>query len=287
MSDSPYIQDPVTEASFAEQVLQASRRVPVLVDFWAEWCAPCRMLMPVLAKLADEYQGRFVLAKVNTDEQQALAARYGIRSLPTIKLFKGGEVVDEFMGVQPESAIRTLLERHIERPSDRLVEQAEAALETGDEARARTLLEEARDLDPANPRVKIALARTLMQAGEPERAEILLDDLKGEARERPEVKALKAQLAFARIAAEAPDRKTLERRVAADPADLEARYRLSAHQVLAGQFEPAMEQLLEILRRDRNFRDDAPRKALLALFEIVGGGELVNRYRSRLFNILH
>ncbi len=287
MSDSPYIEDHVTEADFPKRVLQASRRVPVLVDFWAEWCAPCRMLMPVLAKLADEYQGRFLLAKINTDEQQALAARYGIRSLPTIKVFKNGEVVDEFMGVQPESAIRALLERHIERPSDRLVEQAAAALKGGDQARARSLLEEAMDGDPANPRVKIALARTLMQAGEPERAEILLDDLQGEAREQPEVKALKAQLAFARIAAEGPGREVLERRVATAPSDLEARYRLSAHQVLSGEFEAAMGQLLEVLRRDRGFRDDAARKALLALFEILGGGELVHRYRSRMFNILH
>jgi putative thioredoxin len=286
MSDSPYVHN-ITEASFPEQVLRASQRVPVVVDFWADWCAPCRMLMPVLAKLADEYQGRFVLGKVNTDEQQALATRYGIRSLPTVKVFKNGEVMDEFMGVQPESAIRAILERHIERASDRLVEKAAEALEAGDGACARFLLEQAMDKDPANPRVKIGLARTLMQTGEPERAEIILDDLQGEAREQPEVNALKAQLAFARIAAEAPDREALERRVAADPIDLDARYRLSAHQVLAGEFEPAMEQLLEVLRRERGFRDDAPRKALLAIFEILGGGELINRYRSRMFNILH
>jgi putative thioredoxin len=287
MSDSPTIQDNVTEASFAERVLQASQHVPVVVDFWADWCAPCRMLMPMLARLADEYQGQFVLAKVNTDEQQALAARYGIRSLPTVKVFKNGEVVDEFMGVQPESAIRAILERHIERASDRLVDQAAEALEAGDEARARSLLEQAVDMDPANPRVKIGLARTLMQTGEPERAEIILDDLQGEAREQPEVKTLKAQLAFARIASEAPEREALERRVTADPADLEARYHLSAHQVLAGEFEPALEQLLEVLKRERGFRGDAARKALLAIFEILGGGELVTRYRSRMFNILH
>jgi len=287
MSHSPYIVE-ATQDNFSSLVLERSRQVPVVVDFWAEWCAPCKMLMPVLTRLAEEYGGAFVLAKVNTDEQQSLAAQYGVRSLPTVKIYKNGGVVDEFMGAQPESAVRAILDRHIERESDRLREQAMIMLEQGNSSKALELLEAAARSDPENPRVKIDLARTLMRRREPEKAEIVLDDLRGEARESSEVKRLKAQLSFARIAAEEPDLSKLEKAVVADPNDLEARYRLSAHYVLRGDFEAAMNQLLEIMRRDRSFRDDAGRKGLLAVFEILGGrGELVNRYRSQMFNILH
>lgn len=286
MSDSPYIHD-VTQETFADQVLQASKGVPVLVDFWADWCAPCHMLTPILSKLADEYQGQFIVCKVNSDEQQALAAQYGIRSLPTVKLFKNGQIVDEFMGVQPESAIRALLEQHIERESDKVRKVAAQALRAGDTPQALQLLQQAAAMDPGNARVKIDLARVLMLAGESERAEIILDDLKGDEREQPEVKALKAQLGFARIAAEEPDTAGLAQRVASEPENLTARYRLAAHRIVMGDFEGAMELLLEIMKRDRKFEHDAGRKGLLAVFDILGSGELVNRYRSKMFNYLH
>lgn len=287
MSHSPYIVE-ATQDNFDQLVLEHSRQVPVVVDFWADWCAPCKMLMPVLTALAEEYGGTFILAKVNTDEQQALAAQYGVRSLPTVKVYKDGGVVDEFMGAQPASTIRAILDRHIERESDRLREQAAIMLEQGDSDGALELLESTAQSDPGNPRVKIDLARTLLRRGEPEKAEIVLDDLRGEARDSSEVKRLKAQLSFARIASEEADLSKLERAVVADPDDLDTRYRLAAHYVLRGDFEAAMNQLLEIMRRDRSFRDDAARKGLLAVFEILGGrGELVNRYRSQMFNILH
>ena len=287
MSESPNIY-PGTQENFAELVLQNSRRVPVLVDFWADWCGPCHMLMPILAKLVDEYAGAFILVKVNSDEQQALATQFGIRSLPTVKVFKNSEIVDEFMGVQSESAIREVIERHIERESDRILLDAQAALERGDSAQAAALVNKAADLDPSNPQVKIHQAKFLMGNGEPERAEIILDDLRGEQRELPEVKSLKARLAFARIASQGPDRARLEQMVSSDPDNLRARYQLSASRVVSGDFEGALSELLEIMKRDRGFDDDAGRKGLLSIFEILGGsGDLVSRYRTLMSNALH
>ncbi len=287
MSESPYIY-PATQENFAELVLQNSHQVPVLVDFWADWCGPCHMLMPILAKLIDEYAGEFILVKVNSDEQQALASQFGVRSLPTVKVFKNGEIVDEFMGVQSESVIREMLERHIERESDRILLDVRAALEEGDTEKAAALANKAADLDPSNAQVKIEQAKILMVNGEPERAEIILDDLKGDQRELPKVKALKARLAFARIASQGPERAKLEEMVTIDPDNLRARYQLSASRIASGDFEGALSELLEILKRDRTFDNDAGRKGLLTVFEILGGsGELVTRYRTLMSNALH
>lgn len=287
MSDSPFIFN-ATETNFTQLVMENSYQVPVLVDFWADWCGPCHMLMPILSSLAEEYQGQFLLAKVNSDEQQSLAAKFGIRSLPTVKVFRNGNIVDEFMGAQPESTIRQLLERHIEKESDKIRIEAEEVWKSGDILKAHDLLQRAAQMDPANTTVKVDLARLLMQKGEPERAEILLDDLKGEDRDLPEVKSLKAQLAFARIASDAPANNELQSTLTSDPSNLKARYQLSARKIVNGDYETGMDQLFEIMRRDRGFEDDAGRKGLISVFEILGNEDKrVQRYRSKMFNILH
>ncbi len=287
MSASPYIFD-VTEADFGATVLENSYKAPVLVDFWAVWCGPCKMLMPLLARLADEYQGKFLLAKVNTDEQRKLAMQFNIRSIPTVKLFKNGEVVDEMLGAQPESVIRTLIERHMVRESDSLRTRAEAAYRAGDVTQALALLEQAARLDPDNHRVRIDLARMLLDQNALEQAERILNDLPREARDEPDASALLGRLEFARIAASAPDTVTLEKTVTAQPSNSEARYQLSARKVLQGDYEGALDQLLAILQHDRVFRDEAARKAMVAVFNLLGGkGEVVTRYRNRMFNALH
>lgn len=287
MSASPYIFD-VTEADFGATVLENSYKAPVLVDFWAVWCGPCKMLMPLLARLADEYQGKFLLAKVNTDEQRKLAMQFNIRSIPTVKLFKNGEVVDEMLGAQPESVIRTLIERHMVRESDSLRTRAEAAHRAGDVTQALALLEQAARLDPDNHRVRIDLARMLLDQNALEQAERILNDLPREARDEPDASALLGRLEFARIAASAPDTVTLEKTVTAQPSNSEARYQLSARKVLQGDYEGALDQLLAILQHDRVFRDEAARKAMVAVFNLLGGkGEVVTRYRNRMFNALH
>ena len=157
MADSPYV-IAVTAESFRRVVVEGSHERPVLVDFWADWCAPCRMLMPILASLADAYGGKLLVAKVNTEEEQALAVEYSIRSLPTVQLFKDGRPIDQFMGALPEPQVREFLERHLPRESDRLLTQARGLLNAGDRAGAIRMIEQARKADSENARVRLVEA---------------------------------------------------------------------------------------------------------------------------------
>lgn len=287
MADSPHIVT-LNAANFESIVIDGSFDRPVLVDFWADWCAPCRMLMPILAKLAEEYRGRFILAKLNTEEERGLAAQFGIRSLPTVQLFKDGRPVDQFMGALPESQIRDFLDRHLPRASDGLLVQAQGRLAAGDLDGAESLIKRARAEDPDNPRVALAEIQLAAAQGRTQEAQAALERLPLELANDPEVVTLRGQLRFSAALAAAPDASTLERRLAADPKDSEARYQLAAHRVLAGDYESALELLLELLRRDRAYGEDAGRKGMVAVFDLLGGsGELVNRYRARMMTALY
>ncbi len=286
MSNSPYIIE-VTAENYQSAVVEQSRRVPVLVDFWASWCQPCQMLMPVLAKLADDYQGKFILAKINTEEQQALAAQFGIRSIPTVKLFRNGEPVDEFAGALPETEIRKFLDKHIPRESDALVEQAQQLLLQGDAEGALALLEQARASDPANSNIDLALAQTHAAAGDIAKAEEILARLPADLRDKPEVRTLQGLLFFEGLLAGAPTREELTRRLEADADDTEARYLLAAHHAVDQHYEEAMDELLQLMKTNRNYGDDAARKALLKLFDILGDNPLVPRYRSRMMSLIY
>jgi putative thioredoxin len=246
------------------------------------------MLAPILEKLAQQLRGGFTLAKVNTDDDQRLAREYGVSALPTVKVFKAGRVVDEFTGVLPESAVRAFVERHMERESDKLRHQAETALEEGDDEEAQRLIKAAADMDPENAAIRVATAKILMHNGQIKQAGSILSNLPVDIAVNTEVKRLQAQLGFAQTAARGPTATQLERTVRDDPGDLQARHRLSAQRVMRGDYEGALEQLIEIMRRDRDFGDDAGRKEILAVFEILGGsGDLVSRYRAKMINMLH
>jgi putative thioredoxin len=287
MSESPYIII-VSKDNFSEQVIEKSLSVPVLVDFWADWCAPCKMLTPILTQLVEEYQGQFILAKVNIDEQQQLATQYSIRSIPTLKLFRHGNVVEEIMGVQPEPALREMIERHREHPADKLRQQAKAAQLSGDNTTAITLLEQAREKEPNYHPVQLDLAKILIDVQRFEEAQQLLNKLPLSLQQETEVAQLMAQLHFATIASKAPPESDLEKTLNSNPNDLMARYQLSAKKVLDGKHEEAMELLLELMRRDRSFEDDAGRQGLLTVFTLLNHqSPLVNRYRAKMASLLY
>ncbi|MFP5507414.1 MAG: thioredoxin [Gammaproteobacteria bacterium] len=287
MADSAFVFD-VTQADYQQAVLENSRRVPVLVDFWADWCGPCKMQLPVLLKLAEEYQGKFLLAKIDTDAERGLANLHNIRSIPTMKLFRDGAVVEEILGAQTESTLRMLLDKHVPRESDSLREQALALAAAGDTDAALDILRAAAAADPDNPRAQTDYLRVAMEAGRMDEAGQALEKMPIAQRETPEIRRLSALLGFAQRSAGAPDRAVLEQRVAQNADDIEARELLGARLALAGEAEPALEQYLEILRRDRRYGDDAGRKGLLALFELLGNqGPLVSRYRAQMFAALH
>ena len=287
MSDSKYVID-VGEQNYAAVVVEGSRSVPVLVDFWAPWCQPCKALTPILVRLAEAYQGKFILTKINTEEEQALAAQFGIRSIPTVKLLVNGEPVDEFMGALPETEIQAFLDRYLPRESDKLVLQANALVQAGQVDDALSLIEQARANDPGNPRVQLAFARLQAVLGDLDAAEQALAALPLQEQDNPEVAGIRARLVFDRAIKDAEDEATLDKRLQQSPADSEALYQLAAHRVMAGDYESALERLLQLLQKDREYGEDAARKGMLAVFEILGGtGDLVARYRNRMFNALH
>lgn len=277
-----------TEADFEQVVIEGSKRAPVIVDFWAPWCAPCRALGPVLEKLAAEYGGRFTLVKVNTDENPGLAADYGVRGIPNVKAFVDGELVDEFAGALPEAAVRGFIERVVPSPAEELRRQATALFaESGDAARALELLERASRIDPADERVRIDRAAMCLELGRLEEARAALDSLAPLTRMEEPVKALAARLELAEGAARAGDLGALERRVAQSPADLEARLELANLYAARRRYREALDQLLEIVRRDRGFRDDIGRRTMLDIFTLLGRDELVDEYRRKLASALY
>ena len=287
MTNSPFIVD-LTEENFPEVIGKGSREHPVLVDFWASWCQPCRILMPLLDRLAEEYGGKFILAKLNTEEQQQLASRFGIRSIPTVKVFRDGQPVDEFMGALPEAEIRSFLDRHIPRESDGLVARADDLLGSGDSNGAAKLIDEARSMDPDNPRVLLAAIRLQAALGQVDEAESALSRLPMAMLEDPEINVLKARLLFARAAAASAPVPQMEAALAAGHADSPTLLGLAAHRVEENRHEEGLELLLELMKRDRDYDDQAARRGMLAVFDILGGsGELVSRYRNKMFNLLH
>ncbi len=274
-----------SDASFELDVIKSEKAV--LLDFWAGWCQPCQVLMPILARLAEEYQGKFLLGKLNTEEEQEIASQFGIRSIPTVKLFRNGQPVDEFMGALPEQAVREFLDRHVARESDTQVAQALEQLAAGNADGAMALLNEAREADPDNPRVTLALAQAQSAMGDIPAAETTLDSLPAEEQGKPEVAAMRNRLFFEGQVAGAPATTELEARLAADPGDHAALHQLALRKVVDQEYETALELLLQLMQEDRGFGDDAGRRGLLQVFDLLGDDPRVGQYRRRMASLLH
>lgn len=287
MSESPYIHN-VNAQNFQSVVLENSLNVPVLVDFWADWCEPCKTLMPMLAKLAEEYGGKFILAKVNADEEQELAGHFGIKSLPTLKLFVGGQIVGEKMGVLPEPEIRAFVDQHITSESDNLMGAANAAFGQGNMEEGLALMNQALALDPTNADLKISMATVVMSQGDKDSALALLDSLSDDDKKKEEAVKLLAAINLSSQLEGIPSMEEIESDLAKDPKNLDALINKSTHLSAQGEHELAMEYLLETFKIDQQFQDGAARKGLFALFDMLGGEHpAVQKYRRKLFTLLH
>ena len=278
----------VTSATFQQEVVEASKSTPVVVDFWAPWCGPCRSLKPVLEKLAQEYGGKFKLAKVNSDENQDLAAAYGIRSIPDVLGFRDGEAVSHFLGALPESQVRAFIDALIPTPSQLEQARARELREAGDAAAAATALRKAIALDAANDAVRLDLADVLIERGELDEAVAVLDAVKPDMDLEAKLASLRAALTFARAAATGASDAELKARVAANPADHDARLALAALHAGARRYREALDALLEIVRADKNWKQGEARRQILAIFNLAEQQpDLVSEYRRELASALN
>ena len=275
-----------TTAGFETDVLQRSLQVPVLVDFWATWCGPCKTLGPILEKLAANYHGAFELAKVDVDKEQELAAAFQIRSVPTVMLVKDGQLLDGFPGALPEGQLREFLAQHGVTPLDAPADDASAEPVPLDPQTQVTALREAIAAEPDKDELKLDLALALIKTGATAEAGQLLDALPANLSTDDRAVRARARLDFGNALAGAPAADALATRVQADGNDLEARHQLGIHHLLGGQDEAALEQFIEMLRIDRNFRDGQPRKALIDAFRVIEDEDLVGRYRRRMAALL-
>ncbi|WP_152205254.1 thioredoxin [Marinobacter changyiensis] len=287
MSSSPYIFDATAE-NFQEKVMQASMTTPVLVDVWADWCAPCKQLTPVLEKLANDYKGGFMLAKVNADEQQELSGSLGVRSLPTVILVKNGQAVDGFNGALPEGEVRKVLDKHVEAPAENPHDKAHRLWEEGDLDGALTVLTEMNQNDPGDLKVLIDLAQIKAELGDIETAEQVLNSLPPEEKMQPQARQLAARLKFMKQAGELPPIQELEKTLDANPKDSAALHQLALQHVLKDNNAEAMDLLIRLIQSDASYKDGIAKTTLIELFDKLGNNNAdVRTYRRKLYTLMH
>ena len=277
-----------TQANFEAEVIQASFEQPVLVDFWATWCGPCKTLGPLIEKLVGEYDGAVRLAKVDCDKEQQLAAMFGVRSIPTVVLVRDGQLVDGFTGALPENALREFLARHVQpgdaADGDFVEEVAPVSNETPEQAIARIQQEMAAQPDKAELKLDLALAQ--LRAGNAAAAEAELDSLPANLAPDDRARRLRGQLEFARAVKDAPSAAELQQRLERDPADHAARDLLGLRLLLDGDPAGGLEHLLAVLKADRNWNEGQAKKHLVAAFDVLDDADLVGTYRRKMSSLL-
>jgi putative thioredoxin len=271
--------------NFQSVILEASQHKLVMVDFWADWCEPCKNLMPVLEKLATERAGDLILAKVNCDEQQQIAMQFGVRSLPTVILVKDGQPVDGFAGVQSETEIRALLDQHLPSAADGLLEQARAALAQSDVQQAFSLAKQALELEPGRSDIKFVMVECYIELKRVSEAKELMETI-GLVDQDATYQSLRGRIELAEQAAESPEIKALQQAMAQAPDDMELKVKLAVQLQQNGRAEEALSLLLEVLRQDLNFGD--ARKIMLdSLNALPEGDALASQYRRKLYSLLY
>ncbi|BBM02584.1 thioredoxin [Microbulbifer sp. GL-2] len=274
-------------AENAQQVLiEESMKRPVLVDFWADWCEPCKQLMPLLEKLANEYAGQFLLARVNADTEQMIAGQLGVRSLPTVMLLKEGQPVDGFAGVQPEPQIREMLDKYLPKPWDIKLQQAQALIGEDKADEALPLLRQA--YTESSERVDIAkqLATVLLDQNRAQEAETVLGKILL-ADQDAEYQQLMAQLELKQQAADTPEIQALQKALAQNPQDYDSAYKLAVQYSQANRHQEALELLLDILRKDMSFADGAAKQAFLDIVKSLGAGDpIATQYQRKLMTMM-
>jgi len=260
--------------TFAKDVVEASKSVLVLVDFWADWCGPCKQLTPVIESVVRSYDGKVRLAKLNVDENPAISGQLRIQSLPTVYAFLDGQPVDGFNGAQPESAIRELIDRHLGAAAQadmaQVLEDARGAVDAGDLQGAAQIYASVLQEDAQHPGALAGLSHCYLKSGDLERARQTVSLISPDKQNDSDVVSVLAALDLAERSANTVDTSALETRLDADPADHEARLELAVAKAGNGDKERAIDELIELFRRDRNWNDEAARKQLLQFFEAWG-----------------
>ena len=282
----------VTEANIRETVIDTSNQIPVLVDFWADWCEPCKALTPILEKLAQEYNGRFLLAKINADEQQGLAGQFGVRSLPTLKLVVQGQIAEELVGLQSESAVRALIDKYLPRTAkeelEDLIEKINELRTLGEVDKVQALLKQAIATSPDDEKLKLLYADVLIDLDEIDDAKTIVDSLSPDSKEGPLARSFFARLSLLEEVKKLPSTEELEAKLQKTPDDLDAQLQLAMHCGSLADYDRALTLLWTLFSQHGKFKTDEVKSHFLNLLEVLGKKDpRAIAYRKKMFSFLH